>query len=160
LHEEVAMQRTGLGPILEEKGRIGPVLEEMVGIDPVLAKKDLIRASMKEKAGTGPHNRESAMSARSAATIKNIHAEARPEAGKSTDFDQPVTPHLSEVEEGGVDDIEEEARPEGGKVSLLESGDLHEGGRSNEVTMYEWILNLWKSFRNIFSLKILTIFEL
>jgi hypothetical protein len=141
------------------------VLTEKVGIDPVLTEKDVIGLSMKEKAGIGPLNKEIttigaaddrsqvSMSAWSSATIKNIRDEARPEPGKSTDFDNPVTPHSSEVEEGGTNDLEE-ARPDSGKVSLQESGDLNEGGRSNEGTMFEWILNLWKSFRNGFHPKI------
>jgi hypothetical protein len=141
------------------------VLPEKVGIDPVLTEKDVIGLSTKEKAGIGPLSKEitttgaaddqsqMSMSAWSSATIKNIRDEARQEVGKSTDFDHPVTPHSSQVEEGRANDLEE-ARPDNGKVGLQESGDLNEGGRSNEGTMFEWILNLWKSFRNGFHPKI------
>ncbi len=147
------------------------VLTEKVGIEPVLTEKDVIGLSMKEKAGIGPVNKENtkidaadnlsqmSVSAWSSATIKNIRDEARPKAGKSTDFDNPVTPHSSLVEEGRANDLEE-GRPDSGKLSLQESGDLNEGGRSNEGTTFEWILNLWKSFRNGFSPKLLTIFEI
>jgi hypothetical protein len=147
------------------------VLPEKVGIDPVLTEKDVIGLSMKEKAGIDPLNKEittigaaddrsqMSMSAWSSATIKNIRDEARPKARKSTDFDNPVTPLSFQVEEGRANDLEE-ARPDSGKFSLQEPGDLNEGGRSNEGTMFEWILNLWKSFRNGFSPKLLTIFEI
>jgi hypothetical protein len=147
------------------------VLSKKVWIDPVLTEKNEIGLSMKEKAGIGPINKEStitgaadnlskmSISAWSSATIKNIRDEARPKTRKSTDFDNPVTPLSSQVEEGIADDLKD-ARSESGKVSLQESGDLSEGGRSNEGTMFEWILNLWKSFRNGFSPKLLTIFEI
>jgi hypothetical protein len=147
------------------------VLSEKVGIDPVLTEKNEIGLSMKEKPGIGPINKEStitdaadnlsemSISAWSSDTIKNNRDEARPKTRKSTDFDNPVTPHSTQVEDSRANDLEE-GRPDSGKLSLQESGDLNEGGRSNEGTMFEWILNLWKSFRNGFSPKLLTIFEI
>jgi hypothetical protein len=146
------------------------ILSEKVGIDPVLTEKNEIGLSMKEKAGIGPINNEStitdaadnlkmSISAWSSATIKNNRDEARPKTGKSTDFDNPVTSYSTQVEDSRANDLEE-GRPESGKFSLQEPGDLNEGGRSNEGTMFEWILNLWKSFRNGFSPKLLTIFEI
>jgi hypothetical protein len=147
------------------------LVKQNAGIDPVITEKDVIGQSMKEKAGIGPINKEStitdaadnlsrmSISAWSSATINNNRDEARPKTGKSTDFDNPVTPHSTQVEDSRANDLEE-GRPDSGKLSLQESGDLNEGGRSNEGTMFEWILNLWKSFRNGFSPKLLTIIEI
>jgi hypothetical protein len=132
--EEAVAQKAGIGPLFKE--RAGNELG--------------IGAFNKEKSMTGSadYQPKLAMSAESAAGIKNLHKEARPEAGKSADFDHSVTADSSEVEEGRANDLKE-GRSESGKVSLAESGDLYEGG-SNEGTMFEWILNLWKSLRNRF----------
>jgi hypothetical protein len=135
LQEEAVAQKTGIGPLFKER-----VWNEL-GIGAFNKEKSMI--------GSADYQPQLALSAESAAGIKNLHKEARPEAGRSADFDNPVTPHSSQVEDGRANDFEEE-RSESGKVSLAESGDLNEGGSSNEGTMFEWILNLWKSLRNRF----------
>jgi hypothetical protein len=132
LLEEAVAQKTGIGPLFKE--RVGNELG--------------IGVFNKEKSMTGSadYQPQLAMSAESTAGFKNLHKEARPEAGKSADLDHSVTADSPEVEEGRANDLKE-ARSESGKVSLAESGDLNEGGSSNESTMFEWILNLWKSLR-------------
>jgi hypothetical protein len=128
-----------------QKAGIGPLFKEMVG-------NELgIGAFNKEKSmiGSADYQPQLALSAESAAGIKNLRKVARPEAGRSADFDHSVTADSSVVEEGRANGLKE-ARSESGKVSLAESGDLNEGGSSNEGTMFEWILNLWKSLRNGF----------
>jgi len=126
--EEAAAQKAGIGLLFKE--RVGNEL----GIGAFNKEKSMISSA--------DYQPQLAMSAESAAGIKNLRKVAKPEAVRSADFDHSVTEDSSEVEEGRANDFEE-ARSESGKVSL-------EGGSSNEGTMFEWILNLWKSLRNRF----------
>jgi hypothetical protein len=133
--EEAVAHKAGIGPLLKE--RVGNEL----GIGVFNKEKSMI--------GSADYQPQLALSAESAAGIKNMRKVARPEAGRSADFDHSVTADSSEVEEGRANDFQE-ARPVSGKISLAKSSDLNEGGSSNEGTLFEWILNLWKSLRNRF----------
>jgi hypothetical protein len=151
LQEEVGKQKAGIDPVISEKDVIGLIMKEKAGILPLNKEITTI--------GAADDRSQMSISAWSSATIKNIRDEPRPKTGKSTDFDNPVTPHSTQVEDSRAHDLEG-GRPDSGKLSLQESGDLNEEGRSNEGSMFEWILNLWKSFRNGLSPKLLTIFEI